>query len=1001
MSLLDKARKIRDRLLTTENSRINDGEEAQTTRLHAEQGCAKSVVCAKRVVADEDYVKKESDSAYEKSIATDGQQTSQTEVRTAAGPGGGPELAPEREGGAAYTPGSPEPGQETTSACGGPALAFTLVRDDAGMQALAQVLYDGVGPVAVDTETLGLQPKQHRLRLIQLHTDKGTFIVDTFQVDPAVLWPVLAGKELAAHNWMFDGAFLIVAGFPVQAPHDLMHMSRLLTADPAVRGGNSLDDIAQRELGRILDKSHQKADWSGELSPAQLAYAAADAEVTALALPKLQTKIIEAGLDRVAYLERRATPAILWMARHGVAFDRGRWEGMAEGARLEREALAEQMNAIAPPREAAWKWTSTTQMKQMFAQLGHDRPNVQDATLAGIDHPIAALLRQFRGASKRVTTYGAKWTKKHVHADGRVYPSWKQLGAVTGRMSCVAAGSRIEIVRDVSTHPKGMAVEDVRPGDLAYAYDRDGQLCLRRVLWAGKTGHKSVIRLHWRGSGHHHHGHLDLTADHRVRLTDGTYKAAGELRPGDRVMALSRDLSCGYARLYPTGADVISREHRFIFESMHGESPEHIHHRNENKLDNRTENLVGMTAREHTSLHSSRPSQELREKRPTAMRRRWQEGKVIVPVGPDNHRWLGLTKADLELLLRRYDYSVTRISRGEGIDFITLKKYLAREGFDFRELKRKNRELRREQIIAGAAHARRAKHNHEIIAVEPLDGCVDVYDLTVEDAHNFIANELCVHNCGAPNMQQLPRGGDYRRCVVAPPVRALVKADWGQLHLRIIAGYVPEPAMRKAFDAGIDIHTATAQALLGKADVTKADRQMSKACNFGLCYGMGRIRFLSHCNVGYKLDLTPEQAEGLRQNWFRVYPDVKVWHRRQIDGPVTITVPSGRRCLNVTKFSDKLSYPILMIEADILKTDLAECWERRDEVPGAFPVIACHDELVFECDSDKWPAVEAWLVDVMLGAAATWITPVPVEVGTTVGTTWGGGEIQGEKTYRR
>jgi DNA polymerase-1 len=558
------------------------------------------------------------------------------------------------------------------------------------MQALAHVLYE-TGPVSIDVETTGLSPKKDKLRLIQLHTDLGIFVVDCFRVDPAVLWPVLATKELSVHNTLFDISFLVEVGFPIAAPHDTMHMSRLLTADPAVRGGNSLDELVQRELSRTLDKSRQKSDWSKpELSPAQLAYAAADAEVTAAVLPKLQAKIIEAGLDRVTYLERRATPAILWMAKHGVAFDRERWEGMAEEALLEREALAEQMNAVAPPRDAAWKWTSNPQMKQLFAQLGHDTPNVRDATLAGIDHPIAGLMRQYRGAGKRVSTYGLTWTKKHVGADDRVRPSWKQLGAVTGRMSC-----------------------------------------------------------------------------------------------------------------------------------------------------------------------------------------------------------------------------------------------------------------------------------------------------------------------GAPNMQQLPRGGGYRRCVIAPPGRALVRADWGQLHLRIIAGYVPEPAMRRAFDDGIDVHTATAKALLGKADVTKAARQMAKAANFGLCYGMGRVRFLSHCNVGYQLDLTPERAEELRQNWFRVYPDIKAWHRRQIDGPVTVTVPSGRRCLNVTKFSDKLSYPILMMEADILKTALAECWERREEVPGAFPVLACHDELVVECDLGRWQAVEAWLVDVMLGAAATWIAPVPVEVGTVVGTTWGGGEVQGEKTYRR
>ena len=40
--------------------------------------------------------------------------------------------------------------------------------------------------------------------------------------------------------------------------------------------------------------------------------------------------------------------------------------------------------------------------------------------------------------------------------------------------------------------------------------------------------------------------------------------------------------------------------------------------------------------------------------------------------------------------------------------------------------------------------------------VEPA-GCFDVYDIEVEDIHNFIANEICVHNSSKdPNVQNIP-----------------------------------------------------------------------------------------------------------------------------------------------------------------------------------------------------------------------------------------------------
>jgi DNA polymerase-1 len=471
-----------------------------------------------------------------------------------------------------------------------------------------------------------------------------------------------------------------------------MLQSRLLTAGTAL--GNSLGEMAQRELGVSLDKSHQKDDWSKDLSDEQLQYAAFDAQVTAELYPILAAKIREAKLDGVADLERRATPAILWMARSGIPFDRARWEWLAHQAEQETEDLARQLDERAPVRNGflskagAWNWSSPQQVAEVFRLLGIETTCTDDASLAAIDHPIADLLRRHRAASKRVGTYGMKWLK-HVSADGRVYPRWNQLGAVTGRMSC-----------------------------------------------------------------------------------------------------------------------------------------------------------------------------------------------------------------------------------------------------------------------------------------------------------------------STPNVQQLPRG-DCRRCVAAPAGRAIIKADWSQLHLRIIAGEAPESAMQAAFGAGVDIHTATARHLTGKEDVSKDERQRAKVAAFGLCYGMGRDRFRAFAHADYGLDLTADEAESLRREFFRAYPGLKAWHRRQAEGAIRLTAPSGRICRNVEKFSDKLAYSILMIEADCLKTALAACWEGRGQVPGTHLVLACHDELVVEADLDKAEATESWLVNVMLDAAAPYLAPVPVEVSAVIGTTWGGGEIRKERTYRK
>jgi DNA polymerase-1 len=86
----------------------------------------------------------------------------------------------------------------------------------------------------------------------------------------------------------------------------------------------------------------------------------------------------------------------------------------------------------------------------------------------------------------------------------------------------------------------------------------------------------------------------------------------------------------------------------------------------------------------------------------------------------------------------------------------------------------------------------------------------------------------------------------------------------------------------------------------------------------------------------------------------------------------------------------RLNSPVQGSGADGLKLALALLWERRDQCPGAFPVLAVHDEIVVEADAGQAGAAAAWLKQAMLDGMAPLIDPVPVEVEVAVGTTWAG-----------
>src|SRR5262249_34669281 len=94
-------------------------------------------------------------------------------------------------------------------------------------------------------------------------------------------------------------------------------------------------------------------------------------------------------------------------------------------------------------------------------------------------------------------------------------------------------------------------------------------------------------------------------------------------------------------------------------------------------------------------------------------------------------------------------------------------------------------------------------------------------------------------SCSDPNLQQLPPHTRYPPRCAAPPGRVLAKASYSQLQLRIAAKVAAEARMLAASRSGEDLHTLTARRLTGKEDVTRDDRQLAKAVNFGLLFGLG------------------------------------------------------------------------------------------------------------------------------------------------------------------
>ena len=247
-------------------------------------------------------------------------------------------------------------------------------------------------------------------------------------------------------------------------------------------------------------------------------------------------------------------------------------------------------------------------------------------------------------------------------------------------------------------------------------------------------------------------------------------------------------------------------------------------------------------------------------------------------------------------------------------------------------------------------------------------------------------------SCKNPNMQNLPRETAYRNCFRAAPDCVLIKADYAQIELRLAAEIAPDVRMKKAFHEGRDLHSVTASYLLGKPEtesVTDSQRQMAKAVNFGLIFGMGARGLSSYAQNNFRVEMDEEAATNVRRRYFEAYIGIKNWHELQSKKLETRTILGRHRILEGDRdYTNRLNSPIQGSAADGLKLALIKLWETRHRV-NAYPVLTVHDEIVIETPYELADEATEWLENCMKDGMGEFLREVPVEVDVTVKESWG------------
>lgn len=136
--------------------------------------------------------------------------------------------------------------------------------------------------------------------------------------------------------------------------------------------------------------------------------------------------------------------------------------------------------------------------------------------------------------------------------------------------------------------------------------------------------------------------------------------------------------------------------------------------------------------------------------------------------------------------------------------------------------------------------------------------------------------------CSSPNIQQIPQDKNVRNLIEARPGWKIKEQDYSQIELRVASMFSGDTNMQHAYQSGSDLHSKTTELLFGDTSSLspqeqKRKRTEAKSMNFGFLYGMSAKTFVDYAK-GYGLNITEEESEGFRNNFFKAYPTLLQWH---------------------------------------------------------------------------------------------------------------------------
>ena len=202
--------------------------------------------------------------------------------------------------------------------------------------------------------------------------------------------------------------------------------------------------------------------------------------------------------------------------------------------------------------------------------------------------------------------------------------------------------------------------------------------------------------------------------------------------------------------------------------------------------------------------------------------------------------------------------------------------------------------------------------------------------------------------------------------------------------------------MIEAFNNGEDLHASTAAKIynINMSDVTKDQRRIAKAVNFGIVYGM------SPWGLAEELNISTFEANDFINRYFMIYPEVKAYLDNVVKETKEIgyteTIFGRRRYMPeinssngaLRQFAERTAKnaPIQGAAADVIKLAMVAVDKKFKELGLKSKLIAqVHDELVVDTINSEVEIVKKLLKEIMEGVVKL---DVLLEAELSWGTNW-------------